>query len=102
MCKFSTISAASLQDFQKGLSIVRGLNFTNDAAERDVALNKSSFYFKSLRNIDEAYQIQTNQNWYKIMRTCNKQSDIKGEKCLITRIVELKILWLRISLLRNL
>ena len=30
----SRISAAFLQDFQKALSIVRGLNVTNDAAQR--------------------------------------------------------------------
>ena len=30
----SRIRAAFLQDFQKGLSIVRGMNVTNDAAER--------------------------------------------------------------------
>ena len=30
----SRISAAFLQDFQKGMPIVRGLNVTNDAAER--------------------------------------------------------------------
>ena len=62
----------------------------------------ASFYLKSSRNIVEACQIRTNQNWYRILRTCNKQSDIKGEKCLIIRILELKILWLRMSLLRNL
>ena len=69
------IFTAFLQDFQKGLSIVRGLNLTNDAAERGVdsiqsfnrsittmTKNKSSFHFKSSRNIDEAYQIRTNQN----------------------------------------
>ena len=33
--------AAFLQDFQKGLSIVRGLNVTNDAAECGVALIQS-------------------------------------------------------------
>ena len=39
----SRINAAFLQGFQKGLSIVRGLNVTNDAAERgDVALIQSS------------------------------------------------------------
>ena len=46
----SRISAAFLQDFQKGLSIVRGLNVTNDAAERDVALIKS---FNSSITTDE-------------------------------------------------
>ena len=38
----STICTAFLQDFQKGLSIVRGLNVTiTDAAERGVALIQS-------------------------------------------------------------
>ena len=46
----SRISAAFLQDFQKGLSIVRGLNVTNDAAERGVALIES---FHSSITIDE-------------------------------------------------
>ena len=39
----STISAAFLQDFQKGMSIVRGLNVTNDAAERGVLALIQSF-----------------------------------------------------------
>ena len=37
----SRISAAFLQDFRKGLSIVRGLNVTNNAAELGVALIQS-------------------------------------------------------------
>ena len=37
----SRISAAFLQDFQKGLCIVRGVNVTSDAAERGVALIQS-------------------------------------------------------------
>ena len=46
----SRISAAFLQDFQKGLSIVRRLNVTNDAAERGVALIQS---FNSSITTDE-------------------------------------------------
>ena len=41
---------AFVQDFQKGLSIVRGLNVTNDAAERCVALIQS---FNSSITTDE-------------------------------------------------
>ena len=37
----SRISAAFLQDFQKRLSIVHGLNVTNDAVKRGVALIQS-------------------------------------------------------------
>ena len=37
----SRISTVFLQDFRKGLSIVRELNVTNDAAERGVALIQS-------------------------------------------------------------
>ena len=36
----SRISAAFLQDFHKGLSTVRGLNVTNDAAERGAPCRK--------------------------------------------------------------
>ena len=65
----SRISATFLQDFQKGLSTVRGLNVTNDAAERGVALIQS---FNSSITIDEEQkqfllQIKSKlvQNWNK-------------------------------------
>ena len=81
------VSAAFLQDFLKGLSIVRGLNVTNNAAERDVALVKSlnssvtpdEEQKKFLLQIFEEHRRRTNKNWYKILRTCNEQSDMKGE-----------------------
>ena len=83
----SRISAAFLQDFQKGLSIVRGLNVANDATERgNVALIQS---FNGSITTDEEqkqfllqivkehrrsfYQIRTNQNWYKILKTINNR-----------------------------
>ena len=47
------IRASFLQDFQKGLSIVRWLNVTNDAAERGVALIQS---FNSSITSDEKHK----------------------------------------------
>ena len=51
----SRISAPFLQDFQKGLSIVRGLNVTNDAAERGVALIQS--FNSSIATDEEQKQV---------------------------------------------
>ena len=87
----SRISSVFLQDFQKGLSIVSGPNVTNDAAERGVALIESvnssittdeeekQFLLEIVEEHQRSLPNSNKSNWYNIFRTCNKQSDIKGE-----------------------